>query len=179
MRPRLRDENSVLNLCRKHLSYDPDSGIFSWILPTSRRVKIGDTAGSEMSNGYINIRLFGNQILAHRLALAWLGGRFLPRNPIDHINGVRRDNRLANLRLADKARNGQNACKPRHGVTSRFKGVHWDKSRNKWTAQICDIGRREFLGRFDSEEAAAGRYDSIAMIYFGHFARPNGDVYLW
>lgn len=159
----------------KHLvSYEPDTGVFRWKNPTSRRVRVGDEAGSVMSNGYLNIRLDGNQILAHRLAWWFLHGH-MP-DYIDHANGVRLDNRISNLRPASKGDNAHNLSKPSHGVSSRFKGVHFCSSRKNWKAQICVNKKRKHLGRFQSEVQAAAAYDWNAALHFGQFAKTNGEV---
>lgn len=72
----------------------------------------------------------------------------------DHINGITLDCRRANLRILTHAQNGQNLRK-RTNTTSRFRGVTWDKSREKWMATgALPGGRRRTLGRFDSEEEA-------------------------
>lgn len=160
----------------KHLvSYDPETGLFHWKNPTSRRVRAGGVAGSLMSNGYVNIRLDRFQVLAHRLAW-WFVHGCMPKQYIDHANGDRRDNRICNLREASKADNSHNLRKPTHGLTSRFKGVHFCSSKKKWTAQICVNKKRSHLGRFGSQEQAAAVYDWHASIAFGEFAKTNGEV---
>lgn len=92
---------------------------------------------------------------------------------VDHINGNPLDNRRSNLRLATRAQNTRNRKKPIRGVTSQYKGVTWDKSRNKWLAAIGFSGRRINLGRFVLEIDAALAYDRAAIRYFGEFARLN------
>lgn len=71
----------------------------------------------------------------------------------DHINRNRRDNRRSNLRILTTGGNAQN--KPSLGGSSRFRGVTWDKNRQKWMASAQLDGRRHNLGRFDDEEVAA------------------------
>lgn len=80
-----------------------------------------------------------------------------PTLEIDHINGVKADNHVGNLRLVTKSDNLRNAKMHSHN-TSGVNGVYWDKSRGQWLAQIKIDGRKKHLGRFDTiEEAAAAR----------------------
>jgi hypothetical protein len=91
---------------------------------------------------------------------------------VDHINGDSLDNRRANLRLATHS---QNCCnkKKRENTSSRFMGVCFEKSKNKWCVRIRHSGKRIWLGRFDSEIDAAKAYDEAAKKYHGEFARLN------
>lgn len=95
----------------------------------------------------------------------------------DHINGDRLDNRRKNLRICTRAQNIQN-----RGATIKnacgYKGVCFDKSRNKWSAEINTNKKRIHLGRFDTPEDAARAYDAAARRLHGEFARlnfPKGD----
>ena len=91
---------------------------------------------------------------------------------VDHENGDRLDNRKRNLRPCTSSQN--NANRPSlAGSSSRFKGVTWDKSREKWMSAIMYGGKSKTLGRFDSEEAAARVYDANAREIHGEFARLN------
>lgn len=91
----------------------------------------------------------------------------------DHIDGDGLNNRRSNLRLATKAENGRNRkvlCIPK---ASRFKGVWWEKRRNRWKARITVDSKSIDLGSFRVEEDAAIAYDRAAVRYFGEFARLN------
>jgi len=91
---------------------------------------------------------------------------------VDHINHDRLDNRRSNLRLATHKQNTYNK-KPMVGATSRFLGVCWDKSKNKWLAQIGFNNDNIYLGLFSVEEEAARAYDKKALELFGEFANLN------
>jgi hypothetical protein len=69
---------------------------------------------------------------------------------VDHINGIRHDNRLENLRLVTHQQNNFNRTKA--------KGYGWNKRVRKWHAQIKIDGKQQFLGNFDSEEDAHNAY---------------------
>lgn len=84
---------------------------------------------------------------------------------VDHVNGNGLDNRRSNLRICSQQQNTRNQTNLRKNKSSQFKGVTFDKSRNKWIAMIC-LGNKKYknLGRFESEEEAASVYDEYARI---------------
>ena len=91
---------------------------------------------------------------------------------IDHVNTIGTHNFRLNLRFVTSSQNNMN-CNKRKSCTSKYKGVHWDSSRNKWLAQIR-IGNSYFhLGRFKMEKDAALAYNIKAIELFGEFARLN------
>lgn len=91
---------------------------------------------------------------------------------IDHINGNGLDNRRANLRPADQAKNGRNVG-PRAHNTSGYKGVTWSRHSRKWHAQISVDKQRHHLGLYEDVIEAARAYDLAAVHYFGEFAWTN------
>lgn len=91
---------------------------------------------------------------------------------VDHIDGNPLNNRRSNLRVADKRTNAQN-MKSNIGTTSKFKGVCWDKARNKWRANIKIGDKQTHLGRFVTEKEAAIAYNNAAKQHYGEFARLN------
>lgn len=119
-------------------------------------------------SGYRKVCVRGYGFFAHRVMWVFMCGAEPPL--LDHINGVRDDNRIANLRVADAA---QNAHNKRVNRTSKsgIKGINYDQSRNKWRARIRIEGRNITLGRFESAEAAGNAYRETALAYRGEFAR--------
>jgi len=95
-----------------------------------------------------------------------------PGKEVDHINGDPLDNRLANLRICSRGENGRNQ-KKQVGVSSKFKGVSWNRHNKKWRAQIQHCGSGIHLGRFKDETEAARAYDAKAAELFGEFAKLN------
>lgn len=85
----------------KSLSYDADSGIFT-------HIKTGAIAGSKESTGYVRISFKNRKQYAHRIAWFMVYGELKDSQEIDHKNGIRDDNRIDNLRLSTKSRNGMN-----------------------------------------------------------------------
>lgn len=90
---------------------------------------------------------------------------------VDHINGVRTDNRIINLRKCDIQYNARNRTVFNIIKTSRFKGVSWE--RNKWRARLKVTNKYLSLGSFVKEEDAALAYNEKAISLFGNFAAIN------
>ena len=143
------------DLLKSFLDYDQDAGLFKW--KVSRRLGLaGKTAGSNASNGYINIRVDGNRYKAHRLAWLYVYGEW-PNGEIDHINHVRDDNRIINLRVVSCTENQRNKLinsRNKTGIT----GVHWDRLISKWVSKISINKKTHQLGYFrDFFEACCAR----------------------
>lgn len=110
------------------------------------------------------------KILMHRLVMGVLDDLTIH---IDHIDGNGFNNQKSNLRKCSHYQNMLN-IKSKKNVTSVFKGVRFDKERNKWAAQITyNKGIKKSLGRFDSEILAAIEYDKAAIKFHGEFAKLN------
>lgn len=142
--------NTQLNAQILHelLSYDPLIGVFAW-KKARRGVVVGKPLGTDNGNGYLRITVLGRSEYAHRLAWMYVHGE-MPKNHIDHINGNKQDNRIANLRDVTNAENAQN--KP------NATGVSWHKKAGKWQAHICVHKRKTYLGLFNDFDAASAAY---------------------
>ena len=90
----------------------------------------------------------------------------------DHRDGNVLNNQRFNLRNADNSQNQWNRVKAKN-CTSKFKGVTWDYKANKWRSQIVINKKIKFLGNWDCEIEAAGKYNSQAKKNFGEFAKLN------
>lgn len=143
---------------KKLLHYDPSTGLFTWIKKTSNRIKVGDIAGSLSDTGYIDIRLNGKLIKAHRLAWLYINGAW-PVRVIDHINHKRTDNRICNLRDVPISVNASNVS-DKSSSASGYTGVTWCKSSKKWRAKIQVNGRHYHIGRFEKLIDAVLAYSS-------------------
>jgi hypothetical protein len=76
---------------------------------------------------------------------------------VDHVNSIRDDNRVENLRVVT---NRENSYRAQGNYTSRYKGVSWFPRDNKWKAMIYIDGKRKHLGYFDCELKAALVYQN-------------------
>lgn len=151
------------------LEYDPLTGVFLWSRRVAARVQIGDVAGTVGDKGYRVISVCNRDYKAHQLAWLYMTGEW-PTQWIDHCNGIRGDNRWANLRLASPQGNAHNA-RTRKDNSSGFKGVCWHKGSRKWAAYIQHGGKRLSLGRHATPELAAAAYAEAAQRLHGEFAR--------
>ena len=135
--------------------YEPETGLFRYAR-SSPTTRVGDIAGSKDSKGYIRIQIGRRYFRAHRLAWLLTYGK-APDSSIDHINGIRSDNRIANLRTASHQVNCQNMRKASvRNKSSGLLGV--TASRGRWLAQISINGESHFLGRFQNANDAHCAY---------------------
>ena len=129
---------------KNKLSYNKLTGVFKYKNQCGLMIA-GDIAGTP-SNGYIQIRFNGKVERAHRLAWLYVYG-IEPKHQIDHINHIRSDNRIINLRIVTNSENAKNKS-----ITSKNKsgivGVFRDEVNNKWKAQIKVDGKVINLGRY-------------------------------
>lgn len=141
---------------RELFDYDATTGALVWKKRLSNRTAVGRVAGARDRHGYLVIGIRGRLYKAHRLAWLHAYGRW-PRVHLDHINGVRHDNRINNLRECVDAENTQNV-----GINKRnrsgYTGVSWDTARHKWFSSIAVGGKTYALGRYDSPDAAYSAY---------------------
>lgn len=92
---------------------------------------------------------------------------------IDHIDGNGLNNQKLNLRICTNQQNSCNQKTQNRIKYSKYKGVSWDKSKNKWIATIHNFNKQYFLGRFNSEIEAALAYNKSALLFHGDFAKIN------
>lgn len=117
------------------LDYNPSTGDFRWRVDKARAAKKGQITNSLHKHGYLRISVDCVRYPSHRLAFLYMTGEW-PSNTVDHINGIRNDNRWENLRDVSRQVNATN--KASVGKTSIFPGVCWDKRARRWRAQ-CRI----------------------------------------
>lgn len=144
-----------LERLKELLDYDSATGNFLWNVDRKGTAKKGTTAGARRSHGYRQIMVDGKMYAAHRLAWFYVHGHW-PKHQIDHINHVRDDNRIENLRCATSQQNNQNRslnCNNTSGVS----GVYWFKAGKKWHASIRNNKRAVHLGYFNSKEEAVAK----------------------
>lgn len=142
------------NLVRERLNYDQETGVFTW-RTSPHPSKVGKVAGGLDAHGYLQLNLYGKVVKVHRLAWLYVYGDW-PDGHIDHINGIRTDNRLCNIRVVTNAINCQNKVAPLPSNKSGFLGVSWN--RGAWRASIQLNGKSIHIGRFSSPSAAHDAY---------------------
>ena len=151
---------------RELLDYDPSTGEFVWKIMASTRAVVGSRAGKIDSYGYRSIKFNGLDYRAHRLAWLWIYGVW-PTHQIDHINGVRDDNRISNLRDVPYVLNAQNKLGPQKNNKCGLRGV--TSKGSKWQAQIRFPGGKCYLGTFDTREQAHVAYlEAKAALHEGY-----------
>ena len=148
------------------VEYDSMTGIFVR-REHIRRAPAGSIVGTKRSNGYLAMKIDGESYYLHRLAFLYVTGS-MPSDNVDHINGDKSDNRFSNLRPATVSQNSMNRPKQTNN-TSGYKGVLWDKSKEKWKAQI----KSRFIGYYNTAEAAHQAYIKVAEREFGEYNHNN------
>lgn len=129
-------------------------------------------AGTIDGKGYIHITINQKLYRAHRLIWIFMNGCIEDNLNIDHINGNRLDNRIENLRLSYQSENRYNSKKTENKTTSKYKGVSWYKSRNKWRASTKIDGHCFHIGDFDTEIEAYEAYCKVLKHLAGEFFKP-------
>ncbi len=152
----------------EYLRYEKETGKLYWRKSPAPRIAIGDEANHVNQKGYIHIMFKGKKYLGHRLAWA-LGHQTLDVPPIlDHINCIKTDNRLSNLRSATAAQNSQN--QPNKNPSGNKKGAFYESTRRYWYSIIQVDRKSKYLGSYATEEEAHAAYCKAAAELHGDFA---------
>jgi len=150
---------------------EPEVGLLTWkVRPREmfqtdlsctvwNRRYAGRVAGHLNKRGYRLIQIGRRGYRAHRIIWEMVHGTIPDGQEIDHINGIRDDNRITNLRLTSHAENMRNS-RQRRDCPEGHTGVYARK--DKWRAMIRHDGRLRHLGTFSSREAAAAAYQEAA-----------------
>ena len=138
-----REEKCLLAI-KKGFTYNQETGTIYG--PTGKEITC------KLKDGYINIQLYLNDkkynLSGHQFAWYYINNECVKQ--IDHINGVRDDNRISNLRNVTHQQNQHNR--------TTAKGYTWNKKRNKWQGKIVLNSKNIYLGLFDKEEDARAAY---------------------
>lgn len=147
--------------------YDPLTGILKWKKDTGKKRMVGQIAGRPDSKGYLAVGCFNKDHRVHRIAWEISHGKIPDGMQVDHINGIKSDNRLSNLRLVSHQGNQRNMAIPKSN-NSGVLGVGWDARSGKWRAKIMVNRKTVHLGRFSSIELAAKARKDAEIRYGFH-----------
>ena len=138
---------------KEHLEYR--DGHLWWVKSTANNVKVGQQFGCYDNKGYRIGKLKGKLYKEHRLIWLYHNSKW-PEDQLDHINGIKDDNRIENLREATAQQNQFN--KKSWGKTSTYKGVYWQKQHKKWRAHYYCKSKPYHVGYYETEAEAAEAY---------------------
>lgn len=148
----------TLEFLKSLVSYDPITGLFIWI-KARPKTRCKGIAGYTSPDGYVRIGVNRKYYPAHCLAWFYMTGEW-SELIIDHINGIRNDNRWCNLREATVSQNNTNKKVSTRSKTG-VKGV--SKEGIRYRVILC-------LGSFDTIEEATKIYNEAAFKLHGEFA---------
>ena len=159
------------------INYNPETGVFTWKKRMSQNVKAGDVAGTNC-DGYVKIRINSKGYRAHRLAFLYMTGE-MPEQ-VDHIKGIKSDNRWEKIREATHSVNMRNKCINKNNQ-SGVCGVRFEEDRNKWAANIGANGKQKKIGRYgDKFEAICARKSAENKHgYHENHGRPAAGEVSW
>lgn len=151
-----------LNQLRDTVEYSPETGIFT------RKIAAGNkAAGTQIGNvnvkGYLKALVHGKYVVLHRLAWFYVFGVWPTQ--LDHINGDKQDNRIANLRECDTSTNCLNQRKARINNRLQCQGVHKILKTGRYRASCTVHGKKKHLGVFTTLGEAQQAYQQFKTPY--------------
>lgn len=155
--PRLTFERA-----REAFHYSVITGELFWKIRGARRRAIGAVAGAMNVQGYVQIQIDKEVLLAHRLIYFWLYGEW-PEETIDHENRIKSDNRWLNLREVSYTKNNQNVLRRERHMA----GVYRDTRKGIIFSKIVVDGKAIPLGTFKTEREANAAYVKASLEHFG------------
>lgn len=147
-------------------NYCPETGVFT--RKTSRKGNPAGSVAGNLNQGYLRFRVDGKTYKAHRMAWLYVYG-VMPKNDIDHINQIKTDNRIANLRDVTDSENQMNKGPPSSNKTG-YKGVSYCKQSRLYMANCQRKGRTYYAGLFDTAEEANIAAIALRKEIHGEFA---------
>jgi len=135
---------------------------------TKGNAKAGNEFGNYRKDGYLQAEINRHKYLIHRLIYIYHHG--IAPKFIDHVNGIKSDNRIENLRSATISENNRNS-KRRGNSKSGVKNVSWYPNAQKWAVRIYHEGKNKYFGSFDTKEEAETVAKVNRNLLYGEFAR--------
>lgn len=148
---------------RSLFDYNAETGVFTRLRNKTRTDRIGRPAGYVCGKGHLSLTLDGASYLVHRLAWLYVYGKW-PEGQIDHINRVKTDNRIANLRDVTQSANQHNSNVRRDNWTG-FTGVSWNVKLTRWRARIVAARKSIHLGYYSTPQEASAAYLAAKAVY--------------
>jgi hypothetical protein len=132
------------------LDYNPDTGILSYKVSRGGHIMKGKEAGNKTPRGYRQIKIGGISYQAHRIIWKMMYGDEPDGDKvIDHINQVKNDNRVCNLRLISKSENNINGGAGKPGPTG-ISYIGWEKRREIYVVRV----KNKYIGRCKTLDGA-------------------------
>jgi hypothetical protein len=141
-------------------SYNPETGDIARVKDSNGRTCHDKHCGHITANGYLRLNVGGTGIMAHRV-IWFLYYNKWPSGEIDHINGIRNDNRIVNLRDINHRVNNQNRTKNREG---KIPGYWYDVFHEKYKSEIYVNHKKIALGTYETKEEAIAAYCAAVQV---------------
>ena len=133
--------------------------------------------GHDNGSGYLKTVLCQNgeqtSFYIHRLVAQEFLDNIDNKPKVDHVDGDRKNNSILNLRWVSDGENSRNRKRNKVKLSSRYKGVYWEKGSSKWRARINKDGIDYYCGLFLDETDAARAYNMKAIELYGDYALLN------
>lgn len=157
----------MLEMVKELLDYNECTGKFYWKKSVKGSKGIGKEAGTLTRKGYVDVCIKGKKYGLHRLAFLLKTG-CIPKC-VDHINGIKNDNRWCNLREATYNQNGYNYKGT--GSKTGYKNVYYDSRGNKkFFVIVVSDGKKIRGGYFSTPEEAREKAIELRTLYHKAFA---------
>lgn len=157
---------------QEKLHYNPETGIFTCLTNHQKKLIGTEVGWIDPDSGYVIINIDGRAYSAHRLAYLYMTGNW-PVNVLDHEDTIKHHNWWSNIRDATKSQNARNRGSQINNRSCGYKGVSWNKTKNKWFAQCFINGKNKFLGCYETAEEAKQAYDDFAKLHHKEFFNPG------
>lgn len=135
---------------KNYIKYLPETGQLIWIKKPNNSIVLYTFIGTTRKDGYISICFKKRKYFAHRVAWYLYYGEW-PKGQIDHINGIRNDNKISNLRDVTQSQNQLNQKRHREKTVRYY---YFIKKSNKYRVQKYINGKLKHYGIFDTEKEA-------------------------